>query len=78
MKKLIYILKWLVIFILFESLLLKFNHVHYYNGWNIGWTILFDIIMFLMLRLHFKRPLWAIILSFPSTLFYLKVFGYFD
>lgn len=77
-KKSFYILKWTVIYILCESLLLMTDHVNYYNGWNIGWTILFDIIMFLMLRLHFKKPLWAIILSIPNTLFYLVVFGYFD
>ncbi|HLO13151.1 MAG TPA: CBO0543 family protein [Pseudoneobacillus sp.] len=76
-KRFFYILKWLAIYIICESILLKYNHVNYYHGWNIVWTLFFDLVMFLMLRLHFKKPLWAIILSVPNTLFYLFVFDYF-
>jgi hypothetical protein len=75
-KKGFYILKWVVLFIVVEMVLLKFNHVNYYHGWNFGWTVLFDIIMFVMLRLHYKKPMWAIIFSVFFTMFYLYLFGY--
>jgi hypothetical protein len=75
-KKCFYILKWVALFIAVEVALLKFNQVSYYHGWNLGWTALFDLTMFIMLRLHYKKPIWAIILSIIFTLFYLFVFGY--
>jgi hypothetical protein len=76
-KKIMYILFWVALFIVIEILLLRFNHINYFNGWHLGWTIFFDMIMLLMLRLHYKKPLLAIILSIPNTLFYLIVFEYF-
>jgi hypothetical protein len=76
-RKVFYIFKWTVFFALTELLLLKLNHINYYNGWSLAWTTLFDLVMFGMLRLHYKKPLWALILSIPTTLFYLIVFDYF-
>jgi hypothetical protein len=75
-KKAFYILKWVALFIFFEILLLTFNHIEYHNGWHLVWTLFFDIVMLSMLRLHYKKPLWAIILAIPNTLFYLIVFDY--
>lgn len=75
-KKMFYILAWLASFMTMEFILLTSGHINYFHGWNFKWTILFDLVMFLMLRLHFKKPLWAIILSIFNTLFYLVVFGY--
>lgn len=74
--KVLYILKWTALFILLEIVLLKLHHIYYYNGWNLAWTAFFDIVMFGMLRLHFKNPLWAIMLSIPNILIYLIVFDY--
>ncbi|WHY91432.1 CBO0543 family protein [Neobacillus cucumis] len=76
-KKAFYIVKWVVFFIVGEVVLYRFQHVRYDHGWNLGWSVLFDFTMFTMLRLHFKKPIWAIILSFFFTLLYLYVFGYF-
>jgi hypothetical protein len=75
-RKVLYIVKWTALFIFIEIVLLIMGHIHYYNGWNLVWTTLFDIVMFSMLRLHFKRQLWAVLLSIPITLFYLIVFDY--
>ncbi|MDR6998970.1 hypothetical protein J2Y67_001402 [Neobacillus niacini] len=76
-KKVFYIMKWVTIFFAGEVVLYQFQHVRYEHGWNLGWSILFDFTMFIMLRLHFKKPIGAIILSIFFTLFYLYVFGYF-
>lgn len=76
-KKAAYILKWVVGFIIIEMFLLEFNQINYYNGWHLGWTIFFDLSMFIMLRLHFIKTNLAIFLSEFFTLFYLFTFGYF-
>jgi hypothetical protein len=36
--------------------------ISYSNGWNFGFSILFDIFFFVILRLHYLHPLaaWAI------------------
>lgn len=75
-KKIVYILKWVLLFILIEILLLKSNHINYYHGWSLGWTAFFDLVMFSMLRLHYKKPLLAIVLSITNIFFYLVVFDY--
>lgn len=61
-KKAVYILRWVFIFISVEWMMSKLDLFSYHNGWNIGWSILFNAIMFTMLRIHFKKPLlaWAI------------------
>lgn len=76
-KKIVYVLSWVTLLIVLECLLLRFDHINYFHGWHLGWTLFFDVCMFLMLRLHYKKPLWAIVLTILNTLFYLFVFGYF-
>jgi hypothetical protein len=44
------------------------------NGWSLGWSFLFDFIMFPMLRLHHKYPLIAYILSVPIAIFFIFLF----
>lgn len=76
-KKILYIVKWVFIFILIEILMLSFDHIHYFNGWNLAWTVFFDFTMFFIIRIHYKRPLWALPVSVGCTLFYLFQFNYF-
>lgn len=76
LKKCFYITKWVAAFIFVEWLLLRFDHVNYFNGWKLGWTTFFDFTMFTMLRIHYKKTLLAIFLSILFTLFYLFIFGY--
>jgi hypothetical protein len=75
-KKSLYIVMWVGILILMELVLLKFNHINYFHGWTLSWTMLFDFIMFITLWIHYHKPFWAIILSIFTTLFFLSVFGY--
>jgi hypothetical protein len=75
-RKVLYIVQWTALFILIEIVLLNMDHIDYYNGWSLAWPTFFDIVMFSMLRLHYKKPLWAIVLSIPNILFYLIVFDY--
>ncbi|MGG1679617.1 CBO0543 family protein [Neobacillus sp. NRS-1170] len=76
LKKCIYIIKWVAALLIVELFLLSFDHINYFHGWKLKWTIFFDFSMFSLLRIHFKKPLWGIFLSIIFTLFYLFVFGY--
>ncbi|MCM3567248.1 CBO0543 family protein [Neobacillus mesonae] len=47
---------------------------HYDNGWNFGWSIAFNCMMFPMLILHHKKPLIAYVLSIPIIIILLLIF----
>lgn len=62
-KQLLYIGCWVIIYIINEAVDLKFNLIKYYNGWNLWWSVLFDVVMFSILRIHYRNPLLAWLLS---------------
>jgi hypothetical protein len=75
MKKVRYILIWILIYIAAEWILSRLGFFSYYNGWNIMWSAFFNIIMFTMLRVHYKNPL----LAWPLSLFIvIFLIWYFD
>lgn len=62
-KQLIYLTKWVFIYLFVELILQFFGRISYQNGWNILYSLLFDIMMFPMLLFHHKKPLWAYLVS---------------
>lgn len=59
-KQILWISLWVFIYISIEYINLHYlNLINHHNGWNIGWSLLFTIFMFIMFRIHFKQPLWA-------------------
>jgi hypothetical protein len=75
-KQTTYTLKWILIFLLLEWVCYRFNLLSYHNGWHLGWSTLFIIIMFPMIRLHHVHKVWALILSIFVVSFYLVIFDY--
>ncbi|QFT89658.1 hypothetical protein FIU87_13435 [Bacillus sp. THAF10] len=75
-KQITYIVKWILIFTLFEWIGVRLGTITHHNGWHMGWSILFNCVMFPMIRIHFVKPLLALILSVFCTLFYLFIFDY--
>lgn len=63
LKKVLYILLWVTIFTLIEIGCSYFGSFKYSNGWNIWWSILFDFVLFLLLKIHHEKPLIALILA---------------
>lgn len=64
-KQLQRILIWIVIYSIWEAFfLLPFNLITYDNGWNLTYSILFDLIMFPIIVIHYKRPLVAYLITF--------------
>ncbi|SFB13224.1 MULTISPECIES: CBO0543 family protein [unclassified Bacillus (in: firmicutes)] len=64
-RKYIYLVAWIAYFSVIEWLFAKKGLFVYENGWNLKWSIMFNIIMFTLLRVHFKKPILALALSFP-------------
>ncbi|MFX3617131.1 MAG: CBO0543 family protein [Sporolactobacillus sp.] len=51
-----------------------FHSISYYHHWNIGWSFILDLLMFLMISVHFRHPLAALMLSAVSLLGFLWIF----
>lgn len=74
-KRIFYIFVWVILYILLELLGLHiFGLIDHFNGWNMWWSFLLDIILFVMLFIHHKRPLLAWGLSIIVIIFFLTVF----
>ncbi|WP_240189829.1 hypothetical protein [Bacillus sp. P14.5] len=65
---------WIAYFTFLEFLFYKRGLFVYENGWSVSWSLVFNIIMFVMLRLHFKNKLLALILSIPIIAILLMFF----
>lgn len=59
MKQVLYILVWIGIYSILEGIGLLFNDYSHHNNWSIWYSILFNTIMFPLIRLHYKKPLWV-------------------
>jgi hypothetical protein len=58
-RKIGVILVWVLIYSVLELVADYFGILRYSNGWNGWFSILFDFIMFPLLWLHYKKPIWA-------------------
>jgi hypothetical protein len=63
MKQILYILKWVMIYSAVELALQLFGRITYQHGWNFWFSVLFDVVMFPMIRLHHVKPLLAYFIS---------------
>lgn len=73
-KQLRHYLVWVAIYGVIEVVLSVTGRIMYEHRWNFWWSLVFDVIMFPMLRLHSKNPLVAYILSIPIVVGYLLIF----
>lgn len=58
-KQVFYIGVYVFIYSAIDYIAYFYKTIAYHNGWNIKWTIMLYISAFILLRLHYKRPLWA-------------------
>ena len=58
-KQILHIAFWVFLFSLIEVIALTLHTISYYNGWNIWWSIGFNVTMFSMVRIHYENPLLA-------------------
>ncbi len=74
-KKAYHYATWIGVYVGFEIVFLILDKIYYQYNWHLGWSALFDCVMFPMLRLHYKKPILAYILSVPIAIF---LIWYFD
>lgn len=72
-KTIPYISFYVAIYTIVESISLKLGYFTYHNGWNIWCSIIFDYILFALLIVHYKKPLyaWTFALISPHILFFI-------
>lgn len=73
-KQILYIVLCTVVYTIIESIWYYTGCFSYHNGWNIGWSALFNSIMFPLLWLHYKKPLLVWPISFVVALLLLYFF----
>ncbi|MHC0039596.1 CBO0543 family protein [Pseudoneobacillus sp. C159] len=73
-KKFIYLGVWVAYFSLIEWLFEKKGLFVHENGWNLWWSTLFNLITFTLIRLHFRHPLKALVVSIPIIIILLCFF----
>jgi hypothetical protein len=76
MKIVSYYLFWVGLLVLLEWILSAANCFEYKNGWNLLWSVGFDMVMFPMLFLHSRKPLLAYVFSLIiilTLLWYFKI-----
>jgi len=73
-KKLIYISLWVLLFSFIEWWALQINHFTYFNGWKFSYSVIFNLGMFPLLRIHYKKPHWAWLISLVSGGTFMLIF----
>jgi hypothetical protein len=74
LKKAGYVLLFVAIFDILEFISLQTGAISYHNGWSLWCSTVFTLAIFLYIRLHYSKPLYAIGLSVPFALFLMWMF----
>lgn len=74
LNKVIYILVWAVFYWVIEFFYMSKGMFIYYNGWSIWHSLWFDVLMFFMMRLHFKKTLLTLILTLFTVIIFIVLF----
>jgi len=77
-KIILHISIYVAVYTIPEFIAVKLGYFTYHNGWNIWCTVIFNYIMFPMLMLHYKKPIyaWIIALISPHILFFIMKIPY--
>jgi len=73
-RVLLHYLFWISLYAAVEFILMIRGNIIYNYGWGLGWSVLFDCVMFPFLRLHYKKPLFTLLISVPITIFLVWLF----
>ncbi|MEH7416075.1 hypothetical protein V7266_12400 [Neobacillus drentensis] len=66
---------WVVIYTANEWILLKTDTIKYYHGWTILDSFLFNILLFCLLRLHYKKPSFTFVISIPISIILIYLYS---
>ncbi|MEL3974140.1 hypothetical protein AAEO50_17790 [Rossellomorea oryzaecorticis] len=65
LRRILWVFFWTGIFGATEGLSHYYGIMTYHHGWHFGWDIAFNVMMFSMLIIHHKKPLYAWAASIP-------------
>ena len=74
-KQFIYVIRWITISTLVEWIFYQRGKSFFYRGWNIGWSIVIYIKMYLFCLLFNKKPILIMNLSIIDTICFLLKFN---
>lgn len=73
-QQILYILAWSLFFWFIELLFYLKGMFVYYNGWTIWHSAWFDVLMFTIFRIHFVKPILALIITTISIIMFIVLF----
>ncbi|WP_442862491.1 CBO0543 family protein [Bacillus sp. USDA818B3_A] len=73
-KQMLYISAWVIFEVVLESIFFSAKLITYHNGWNFWWSCVVWFFLFIGVRLHHTKPLWAWFLCFTCTVFLIIYF----
>lgn len=68
------VLKFIFVYSIVELIYYKLGFISYKNGWNYWLSIGWNCMMFPMLVLHFKKPLYAYLVSVIGLIIFLHLY----
>lgn len=73
-NQVIYIFSWTVLYVVVEYISCVLGSFKHDNGWNIVWSSIFCIIMFPLIYLHYRRPLFAWLFTIIEAIIFIVIF----
>lgn len=73
-KRVMYLLKWIAVFVIIEYILYITGRFKYYHPWNIWYSAGFNFIMFPTILLNYKKPLYSYLVIFVCAVLALNFF----
>lgn len=73
-KQTLHILKYVLIYFIFEYIFFVSNMIIYRHGWTLFYSFIWNIMMFIVWTIHFKKPLLAYISSVGIIIIVTKLF----
>lgn len=73
-KRILWILFWVLLYIAMEFINFQVDVINHFHGWNIWWSLFFDIVMFVILWVHHLKPLLAWALSITWLMILWNIF----
>ncbi len=74
-KQFFYILGWTCLYMINEGIDYKTGLIQYSNGWSIKWSFVFNLTMFTILWIHYRRPILAWVMSILFILSLWQIFN---
>lgn len=58
-----YISAWVLVITIIEYVSFLLGYFSYHNGWNIWWSLLFNMVWFPMVRIHYEKPIFGVAIA---------------